>query len=131
MYKFYYIYGCDQIYGGLHGMYKSGIASCADDDEAIEWARDFSQDVIESYNEIYNDLEDQIFDVCELNKINYKDDGPDVANIRDQIYEEDMDYFAVLLNGNELPSDDIDELNDLLWEIGDDEFLQKYSLRNV
>ena len=60
MYKLYYIKGYDQIYCGLHGMETSRIVECESDDEAIDWGRDLSQDVIESYYNIYEELEEEV-----------------------------------------------------------------------
>ena len=131
MYKLYYIKGYDQIYCGLHGMETSRIIECENDDEAIDWGRDLSQDVIESYSNIYEELEEEVLHRCAVEGICYKDDGPIVDNIRDEVYQEDLAYEVDLLDSNELPSFDIDELEDLLWEMGDVEFRKKFTLIEI
>lgn len=129
--KLYYISGKDNLYQGLHGMQDSRIVLCDDDDEAIEWAKELSYDVMESYSNIYEDLEERVVERCAEECVYYKDDGSEVDRIREEVYDEDLNYEVDLLNSNWLPTEDIDELDDLLWEIGDEEFRSRYSLRSI
>ena len=127
----YYIRANDQIYGGLYGMEETEIVLCNDDNEAIDWAEDLSYRVMESYSDIYETLEERVAEICAEKRICYKDEGPMVEKIRDDVYRANLNYFIDRLDPNWLPSEDIDELEDLLWEIGDEEFIKRYSLKPV
>ena len=129
--KLYYIYGSDQLYGGLHGMETSRIVLCDDDKEAVEWAKELSYDVMESYSNIYEDLEERVAELCAEERVCYKDDGPEVQRIRDEVYQEDLYYEVDLLDSDWLPTENIDELEDLLWDIGDEEFRKRYSFKSI
>ncbi|MBQ2177029.1 MAG: hypothetical protein II453_18920, partial [Alphaproteobacteria bacterium] len=69
----YYIRANDQIYGGLYGMEETEIVLCNDDNEAIDWAEDLSYQVMESYSDIYETLEERVVKICAENRICYKD----------------------------------------------------------
>lgn len=129
--KFYYVYGCDKIYNGMYGMNQSGIFLCRDHEDAIEWGQQLAYDVMDSYSEITDSLENRVLEICESNGINYEDDGLEVQEIRSEVYEENAYYEVDLLNEDLLPSDDVDELGDLLCELGDVEFRKRYFLRSI
>lgn len=83
----YVINAADMMYGGHHGMETWNIYDCFSEKEAIEIAIENSIDVINSYSAIYQKLESDIEEYIE-------DDMSDVeiAEIRDEIYGEDIDY---------------------------------------
>ena len=132
---YYLIYGCDQIYGGLHGMEQYEVVCCENDEEALEWARELSQWVIESYSNISDDLEETVQAICESEGIPYDGTSSEEDEIREQIYEEDMDYCAALLDKQKLPEaaffDELQIYNDLLEELGKEEFERLYVLKYV
>lgn len=53
---YYLIYADENVYQGLHGMYDWTITQCDTEEEANEIAMSMSIDVMESYNEIMDDL---------------------------------------------------------------------------
>lgn len=129
---FYYVCGQDQIYGGLHGMKYESIAE-GNEQDAIDMARELAEDVISSFSGIGDSLEEEISDVCSRYYIDYEnsstwseDDCDRIEEIREEIYEEDLDYFFIKLDETKLPSNDPYELEALLVEMGSEEFLNKY-----
>ena len=128
----YYVCGQDQVYQGLHGMKYEAIAEGIEQD-AIIMARELSEDVISSFSEIRDVLEEEISDICSHYYIDYEDsftwsedDCDKIEEIRSEVYEDDLDYFFIKLDETKIPSTDPYELEDLLNEIGSDEFLEKY-----
>ena len=124
----YLIKGYDGIYQGLHGMENFDIVDCGSDADAVDWALDLAQGVVESYVEIYDTLEMCVKDECEAEGIDYESNSSEVDEIRDEIYREDYVIEVGLLDENELPDLDIDELTDLYWN-DSKEFEKLYVLR--
>lgn len=125
---FYLVKGCDRIYGGLHGMRGFDIGECREEADAIDWALDLAADVVASYSEIYDSLEEDVREECEAEGIDYESNGSKVDEIREEIYSEDYEIEVGLLDENELPTFDLDELSDLYWN-DPDEFEKLYVLR--
>lgn len=124
----YLIKGYDNIYQGLHGMENFDIVECRSEADAIDWALDLAQGVVESYVEIYDSLETCVKYECEAADIDYESDNSEVDEIRDEIYREDYVIEVGLLDENTLPTLDLDELNDLYWN-DHEEFEKLYVLR--
>lgn len=133
---FYYVSGQDAFYNGSHGMkYESIIDGTVDD--AIDEGRELSIDVISSYSMIREFLEQEISDECSIYDINYEDiftwsedDYDKIEEIREMVYEEDIDFFYIELDEAKLPTKDPYELEDLLHTMGTEEFLNNYELKN-
>lgn len=132
---FYYVCGQDQIYGGLHGMKYESIEEGSIED-AIETARELSMDVITSYSDIYSAIEEEIAEECSNYNINYEDsftwsedDCDKIEEIKEMIYEEDIDAIYIELDESKLPTKDPYELDNLLHDMGTEEFLKNYELK--
>lgn len=131
---FYYVCGQDQIYQGLHGLMYDTIVEGSEED-AIKTAIELADDVIGSYSCITDFLEDDIAELCEKENIDYKDyfswtteQEEIIEEIRTDVYEQDRDFFIVLLDKEKLPTLDPYDLDAILHEIGRSEFLDKYRL---
>lgn len=48
----YYIYACEQMYGGLHGMNYSGVIEADSEKEAEEYGCDMAWELLDSYGEL-------------------------------------------------------------------------------
>ena len=82
----YVIHAYDQIYGGLHGIEDWSIADCSTINEAEEYLRENSMDIITSYSSIIDQLEADVED--------YKTDDmseEEIEELRYDIYNEDID----------------------------------------
>ena len=121
------VWGCDQIYGGLHGMESIAVIEGTEDD-ASEYAETLSREVIESYSSIQEYLEAQVRETCEFNNIDYNEDGDDVWFIRNEVYDEDLEYGYIELNVNKLPTLNIEELNKMYYNYRE-EFTDKYGIK--
>lgn len=107
--------GFDQMYGGLHGMIETAIIE-GNEDEAREYAIELSESVINSYSEIADFLEEKIKEECEFNNIDYYEDEDGVWSVREEVYDEDIDYEYVELDVNKLPTLDIETLEEMLYD---------------
>ena len=118
--------GYDQIFGGLHGMIETAIIE-GNENQASEYAIELSESVINSYSEIADELEETIKEECELNNINYYEDEDEVWSIREEVYDEDIDYEYVELDVNKLPTLDIETLEEMFYN-NKEEFFDNYRL---
>lgn len=118
--------GFEQMYGGLHGMIETAIIE-GTEDEAREYAIELSESVINSYSEIADELEETIKEDCEFNNINYYEDEDEVWSIREQVYDDDIDYEYVELDVNKLPTLDIEKLEEMFYN-DKDSFIDAYRL---
>ena len=118
--------GFDQLYGGLQGIIETAIIE-GTEDEAREYAIELSESVINSYSEIADRLEETIKEECELNNINYYEDEDGVWSVREEVYDEDIDYEYVELDVNKLPTLDIETLEEMLYDDRFD-FIDTYRL---
>ena len=55
-----YIFACEGSYGGLHGMYDEDVVEVRDMEEADEYGYEMAQDVAESYDYEYEDIEQEL-----------------------------------------------------------------------
>jgi len=118
--------GFEQMYGGLHGMIETAIIE-GTEDEAREYAIELSESVINSYSEIADELEETIKEDCEFNNINYYEDEDEVWSIREQVYDDDIDYEYVELDVNKLPTLNIETLEKMFYD-DKDSFIDAYRL---
>lgn len=79
MLKKYYIFAAEEMYQGLHGMYNIDVVEVADEDELGTIATAMSYEVMESYAEVMDQLEDAAAEYCDC-------DGDSEAF--DQAYED-------------------------------------------
>lgn len=116
----------DEMYGGLHGMVEYDIIE-GTEEEADECGLEMSNEVIESYSNIYNSLEDDIRQYCEEEDFDYDENGDEVEDIREEIYREDTAWDIHELDKIMLPTLDFNELNNMFYN-NPDEFLEKYAI---
>ena len=124
--KIYAVWGHDDIYGGLHGMKEVGIYE-GTENEAIEYARDLAGNVIESYSDIQDALEDSIREYCEDEGIEMGVGSEEEDDIREEIYNDDMIYGCIELDVNKLPTLNIEEL-EMIFYNDEDDFIETYRL---
>lgn len=119
------VWGYDDLYGGEFGMKGVRIINgTAESAKAL--AREIAGDVVDSYNCITEDLEENVINECEWQDIDPDSDEADY--IRNRIYDEDLVYGYVALDENKLPKDkNFDELEDELFE-DIEAFVKKYRI---
>ena len=116
----------DNFYGGLHGMISYEIFE-GTEKEADECGLEMSYEVIESYHNIYDSLEDSIREYCEEEGLDYDENGEEVENIREEVYGEDTAWDIHQLKESKLPTLDFNKLNNMFYN-NPDEFLKKYAI---
>ena len=115
----------DDIYGGLHGMRDMDILR-GTEDEAREVASDMALDVVDSYYDIRDALEEKVERICELEGIDLEDES-EVDEIRGEVYDEDAKWEIYQLDITKLPTVNTVELRDMFYNNPDD-FLEKYAI---
>ena len=121
------VWGEDAIYGGIHGMYEYEVIDAKTETEAAFYARTLSENVICSYQEIENELEEQIKEICEEEDIEYGTETIEESNIRENIYDMDLQYGCVELDISKLPTFELTKLTDMFYN-EDELFIKKYKL---
>ena len=121
------IKGYDDYYDGLHGMAEYEIFE-GTEEEANARGLEMSYEVIESYSEIEEALEDNIED--ELSYYDFEDDDEEEATrdfIRNRTYNQDTAWEVYQLDKSKLPTLDFNELENMFYNDSDD-FLKKYAI---
>ena len=116
----------DEFYAGLHGM-KSYEIFEGTEKEADERGREMSYEVIESYPDIYDSLEDDIRQYCEEEGLDYDENGEEVEDIREEFYGEDIAWDIHELDVTKLSALDFNELDNMFYN-NPDEFLELYAI---
>lgn len=116
----------DELYGGLHGMCDLDIIE-GSENFAEDMAKEMSISVIESYNEIYDQLEDDVKQYCEEEGFDYDENGEEVEDIREEVYGGDIAWDIHELDKIALPTLDFNELNNMFYN-NPDEFLELYAM---
>lgn len=116
------VYACEQIYGGLHGMNSISVIESDDEAEVMDYACEQSYEVMDSYSEIYDSLEEEIRYCLE------EYDNEDEA--RNMVYSENIDYAYHLLNenaileGKRVSDYTTRELESMCYDFGYNEFVK-------
>lgn len=87
----YLINAYDSMYGGLHGMNDIAIVDCDTLAEVEEIAAQMSRDVIESYECIYGDFEDDVD-----NEVGDRDND-EWVKLYDERVEQDIDFYICVI----------------------------------
>jgi len=119
------ICGYDNIFEGSYGMKEAKIYK-GTKDEAISEARELSEDVINSYPDIHNALEELVRECCEDDGIEIGTGSELEENIREDLYEGDITYDCIELDVNKLPTLNIKELERMYYN--NDNFIKTYKL---
>lgn len=117
---YFAIYACDYLYGGLHGMYDCGIFKFFNVEDAIIQGREMSRQVIESYSDILDTLED---DFREYYREDMFDD--ELNDLWEDIVYSDISYEVRLLKSEYLTNSTIAELEEEFYN-DPQIFLQNY-----
>ena len=101
----YVIHAFDEIFGGLHGMEEWSMEECQSEKEAIETAKEMSCDVIDSYCDITEILNERAEDLLsydiEEGRINSESQREQAFNnYYEDCVKEDISYSIVKLNSS-------------------------------
>ena len=118
--KRYFIYACEQMYGGYHGMYTSGVFefndSWTEDEIYKEYVCQMSFEVMETYGEIIENLIDR----------DEYDDEEEYYEALDEAMWENVDGYALKIRDDVTLS--TAELDRLSSELGEDLFVKRYCI---
>lgn len=123
------IKGYEELYEGLHGVVEYEIFE-GTFLEAEEIGREMSESVINSYPDVYEQLEDEVEDQFGFYDYDCEDDNEAEAvkdHIRNDIYLQDMAWETYELNLDKLPTRDKNILI-RMFQNDEDKFLEKYAI---
>lgn len=121
------VWGEDALYDGMYGMYEYEVIDAKTETEATFYARTLSENVICSYREIEDELEEQVKEICEEEDIEYGAETIEESNIRNNIYDMDLQYGCVELDISKLPTFDLTKLTNMFYN-EDGLFVKEYEL---
>jgi len=117
----YLIWACENIYGGLHGMNYQGVIEADSEGEALEYARNEAIELIHSYESIENSLEEEVQE-----QITPGMTEDEIEDLREQVYEEDLEYACWLVDEAKANQYSTFELDDKCWDIGYSDFIEEF-----
>lgn len=125
----YLIYSADQMYGGLHGMCNYEVIECINKEAAFDCALAGSYDIIDSYHEIIANLEEQARDMISFDMEDLDEGSPEYDELFysyfDQYRDEDTEFMVWGIKDT-AKDFSIKELNDILFDEGEDYFLEHF-----
>lgn len=126
---FWAIKGFDNYFDGIGGMIEYEIFKGTESEAENEGIR-LSYEVISSYSEIDEYIEEEVRSECEFNGIDYDSDeeASEVDSIRSQFTSEDTAWTCTELDESKLPTLDMVKLDRMFYD-DPDEFLEKYALK--
>lgn len=110
----YYVYACDQTYGGLHGMYNTMIVDVNSKEEAEEYIPEMSRDLMESYDCIFEDVYETDYETEE-----------EYWEAYEEIIQDNIDGYVKKIKP-EFEDMDIYELDKIACDLGPELFKEKY-----
>lgn len=113
---FYLVYACDYFFEGLHGMYEVAIV---EGDEALvrDIGLEMSLNVIHSYSQIKKLIKEQL------------EEEREYGYTQEDLENDDVYCTSWELDPKKLPTEDIEELEEILQREGWELFLEKYKQR--
>ena len=97
------------------------------EEEVDECGLEMSHEIIESYHDIYDSLENTIREYCEEEGLDYDENGEEVEDIREEVYGEDTAWDIHELDKAKLPTLNFNELNNMFYN-NPNEFLELYAI---
>ena len=114
-----FIYACDNIYGGLHGMEDFRVYEVSSVEEANDIGREMSYGVINSYSEIGDSLEENAAEVAELYDSDFEEAYEDEMAA-------DLDWSCRKIDEEKARGLSTEELNNIAVNEGADYFCDNY-----
>ena len=127
--KFFAIHAYDELYNGLHGMGSFEIAEGESIDDVIVDAIEMAWDILSSYSQIVDELEETIKEECEFAEVPYGEGTNEEEDIRYEIYSNDLAYDVWELDKEKLPTEDLRKLDEM-FSYDPENFLELYRKDN-
>ena len=120
----YAIYAAEQMYGGLHGMCSREVIDCVNEEEAINYATERSIDIIQSYSEIYETLDEEV-----KNCITDDMAEDEIEELYNDSYYEDTEWNIWKIDENKAKDISTRELDKMYYH-EDELFIDKYCIKD-
>lgn len=115
------VYACENIYGGLHGMNYTAVVDFESSTTVENFARGQSLEVIESYSDIVETLEQDV----EYN-IEPGMSDEEIEQLRYETYLEDTEYTWEKVDEAKAGEYSTQELDEMIYDLGYEEFVELY-----
>lgn len=119
-----YIYACDNIYGGLHGMEDYGVFEVANMHEADDIGEEMSRGVLDSYGQIMDSIEEDCAYYAGLD--GFEEGSDEWEKTMDQLILDDLNWFVCEIDEDLANGMSDEELETEAFNLGYEDFLKKY-----
>ena len=118
----YAIYAAEQLYGGEHGMCSYLVVEALNNEEAIDWAIQESRDIIDSYECIGDDLEEDVSYYYD------KEENPEeFEQALEERIQNDLEWAVWKINEEKANKYDTQTLGEMIYNTPED-FIEEYCI---
>jgi hypothetical protein len=122
----YAVYAGDQQFGGLHGMCVHAVVEVSNEEKAHNWAREQSLEVIQSYSDIYEGLEENAKESLEGMTFDSEEEYNDaLSEAVWEEYEQDAEWSVWLIDENKAQGLSVGELDEEFYD-DPDGFIEEF-----
>lgn len=115
-----FIYSCEETYHGLHGIENMRVAEVATIQEADEWGRQMSEDVIESYSSVIEAIEEVADEVSEDR------DSEEWQEAYNEELSQHLEWYVYHINEDVAKDIPTEELDAIASRLGQESFIEEY-----
>ena len=124
-----YIYACDNIYGGLHGMEDYGIFEVANMHEADAIGEEMSRGVVDSYSQIMESIEEDCAYYVEHD--GFEESSSEWEGIMEQLIAEDLNWSVCEIDEDRVNGMTDEELETEASNLGFESFVKRYCKEQI
>ena len=115
-----FIHSCEETYHGLHGIENMRVAEVATIQDADEWGRQMSEDVIESYSSVIEAIEEVADEVSEDR------DSEEWQEAYNEELSQHLEWYVYSIDENVAKDISTEELDEIANHLGQEWFIKKY-----
>lgn len=115
-----FIYACEDMYHGLHGIEDMGVIEVASVEEADEYGREMSEGVINSYSSTLEGIEEIADEVSEDR------DSEEWQEAYDEEFSQHLEWYVYPIDEEKAKGLSTEELGKIASEWGSDYFIKEY-----
>lgn len=115
-----FIHSCEETYHGLHGIENMRVAEVATIQDADEWGRQMSEDVINSYSSILEAIEEVADEVSEDR------DSEEWQEAYAEELGQHLEWYVYHINEDVAKDISTEELDSIASRLGYDYFVEEY-----
>lgn len=115
-----FVYSCEETYHGLHGIENMGVVEVATIQEADEWGRQMSEDIINSYSCVLEAIEEV------ADEVNEDRDSEEWQEAYEEELIQHLEWYVYHINEDVAKDIPTEELDAIANHLGQEEFIEEY-----